>query len=475
MRTSTAILAAIFSATLTAALVAQTPPDTSLRPFISVDSPVVAITNVTVIDGTGAPAQTGSTVVIQRGRIAAVGARVQVPAGAQVIDGRGKTLIPGLVGMHDHLFYSATGGREVGLGFTGPRLYLAAGVTTIRTTGATSPYSDINTKREIDAGHRAGPHIVVTAPYVTGAGKTGSPDMAVVTTPEAARRFVDYWAAEGATWIKIYTDITRANLQATIEQAHKRGMKVTGHLCSVSYQEAVALGIDNLEHGMLTASDLYPNKQPDLCPLDSYQVIAKSADPAGSAAQATIRSLVQHHVPMTSTLPVIEALCSHRPVRDQRSLDMMAPEVRAAYLQNRDFIDSSKTWPFTAEALQRAMAFQRAFITADGVLGAGVDPTGNGGALPGYGDQGGYELRGEAGRTPEQAVQIVSLNGARILGLQARIGSIETGKNADLVLLDGDLAADPTVIRKVVTVFKDGVGFDPEKVVAAARGRVGIN
>ena len=475
MRTSTAILAAIFSATLAAALVAQTPPDTSLRPFISVDSPVVAITNVTVIDGTGAPAQTGSTVVIQRGRIAAVGARVQVPAGAQVIDGRGKTLIPGLVGMHDHLFYSAAGGREVGLGFTGPRLYLAAGVTTIRTTGATSPYSDINTKREIDAGLRAGPHIVVTAPYVTGAGKTGSPDMAVVTTPEAARRFVDYWAAEGATWIKIYTDITRANLQATIEQAHKRGMKVTGHLCSVSYQEAVALGIDNLEHGMLTASDLYPNKQPDLCPLDSYQVIAKSADPAGSAAQATIRSLVQHHVPMTSTLPVIEALCSHRPVRDQRSLDMMAPEVRAAYLQNRDFIDSSKTWPFTAEALQRAMAFERAFVTAGGVLGAGVDPTGNGGALPGYGDQRGYELMREAGFTPEQAVQIVSLNGARILGLQARIGSIETGKNADLVLLDGDLAADPTVIRKVVTVFKDGVGFDPEKVVAAARGRVGIN
>src|SRR5206468_815015 len=287
----------------------------------------------------------------------------------------------------------------------------------------------------------------------------GSPDMAVVTTPEAARRFVDYWAAEGATWIKIYTDITRANLQATIEQAHKRGMKVTGHLCSVSYQEAVALGIDNLEHGMLTASDLYPNKQPDLCPLDSYQVIAKSADPAGSAAQATIRSLVQHHVPMTSTLPVIEALCSHRPVRDQRSLDMMAPEVRAAYLQNRDFIDSSKTWPFTAEALQRAMAFERAFVTAGGVLGAGVDPTGNGGALPGYGDQRGYELMREAGFSPEQAVQIVSLNGARILGLQARIGSIETGKNADLVLLDGDLAADPTVIRKVVTVFKDGVRF----------------
>src|SRR5204863_4872150 len=326
MRTSTAILAAIFSATLTAALVAQTPPDTSLRPFISVDSPVVAITNVTVIDGTGAPAQTGSTVVIQRGRIAAVGARVQVPAAAQVIDGRGKTLIPGLVGMHDHLFYSAAGGREVGLGFTGPRLYLAAGVTTIRTTGATSPYSDINTKREIDAGLRAGPHIVVTAPYVTGAGKTGSPDMAVVTTPEAARRFVDYWAAEGATWIKIYTDITRANLQATIEQAHKRGMKVTGQLCSVSYQEAVGLGIDNLEHGMLTASDFTTGKQADICPVNLMTQIS-AADPKGDAGQATIRSLVQHHVSMTSTLAVYEPFVANRPTKDERTLQAMDPEV----------------------------------------------------------------------------------------------------------------------------------------------------
>jgi imidazolonepropionase-like amidohydrolase len=473
MRVLTALAALLVA--IPAALVAQAPPDTSLHPFISVDSPVVAITKVTVIDGTGAPARTGSTVVIQRGHIVAVGPQAQVPAGAQVIDGQGKTLIPGMVGMHDHLFYTAAGGREVGIGFTGPRLYLASGVTTIRTTGTNSPYSDINTKHEIDEGHRAGPHIVITAPYVTGAGKTGSPDMAIITTPVAARRFVDYWASEGATWIKIYTDITRANLEATIDEAHRRGMKVTGHLCSVSFQEAVALGIDNLEHGLITASDFYPNKQPDVCPLDSYQVLAKNADPTGSTAQATIHTMVQHHVPMTSTLPVIEALCSHRPVRDQRSLDMMAPEVRTPYLQSRDFIDSSSTWPFTAEALQRAMAFEKAFVTAGGVLAAGVDPTGNGGALPGYGDQRGYELMREAGFTPEQAVQIVSLNGARILGLQGKIGSIETGKNADLVLLDGDLVADPTVIRKVVTVFKDGVGFDPEKVVAAARGRVGIN
>jgi imidazolonepropionase-like amidohydrolase len=470
MRTLTALLAA---ALLPAALRAQAPAN-PLQPYISVDSPVVAITNVTVIDGTGAAPQPGTTVVMQRGRITAVGKSITVPAGALVIDGHGKTLIPGMVGMHDHLFYTAAGGREVSVASTGPRLYLASGVTTIRTTGTNSPYSDINTKRDIDAGRRVGPHIFITAPYITGELHTGSPDMAVVTTPDAARRFVDYWAAEGATWIKAYTDISRENLGATIAEAHRRGIKVTGHLCSVTYQEAVGLGIDNLEHGMLAASDFYPGKQPDVCPLDSYQVIAKG-DPASSAGQATIKSMVDHHVPMTSTLPVVEALCSNRPVRDQRTLDMMAPEVRADYLKSRDFIDSSKTWPFTAEALHHMMQFERAFVAAGGLLAAGVDPTGNGGALPGFGDQRGYELLREAGFSAEQAVQIVSLNGAKILGVQDRFGSIEQGKEADLVLLDGDLVANPAVIRNVVTVFKGGVGFDPAKVIAPAQGRVGIN
>lgn len=466
----------LFAAALApAALQAQAPRPNPLRNYITVDSPIVAITNVTLIDGTGAPAQAGRTVVIQGGRVAAVGANVRVPAGAMVIDGTGKTLIPGIVGMHDHLFYTAAGGREVSIAATGPRLYLASGVTTIRTTGATSAYSDINIKHSIDAGQRPGPHIIITAPYITGAGPTGTPDMATVTTPEAARRFVDYWASEGATWIKAYTDISRETLRATIQEAHARGMKVTGHICSVTYQEAVDLGIDNLEHGMLTATDLYANKQPDICPLDSYQVLAASGDPAGTAAQATIQSMVQHHVPMTSTLAVFEALVSHRPVRDQRSLDMMAPEVRTAYIENRDYIDSLPSWPFPPSALQHAMAFEKAFVDAGGVLACGVDPTGNGGALPGYGDQRNHELLREAGFSVQQVVQIMSLNGARVLGMSDHIGSVEQGKNADLVLLDGDLAADPSVIRKVVTVFKDGVGFDPERVVAPARGRVGIN
>jgi imidazolonepropionase-like amidohydrolase len=400
--------------------------------------------------------------------------RVRAPADARTIDLRGKTVIPGLVGMHDHLFYTAVGGRRTQLGFTGPRLYLASGVTTIRTTGSGMPYIDINTKHAIDAGEIPGPRVHLTAPYLTGAGEDGSNQMAVVESPEAARRFVDYWAAEGATWIKAYTDIRRSELKAAIDEAHARGIKVTGHLCSVSFQEAVDLGIDNLEHGFITATDMDPDKTSDKCPPSSIlRVAAMSA--TGDAARATIRSLVDHKVPMTSTVSVFEPMFPRRPVMDARTLEAMAPEIRAAYVGLRAEIDTNPKWPLTGEMLKNHMAFERAFVNAGGLLASGVDPTGIGGTLPGFGDQRNYELFIEAGFAPVQAVQIMTANGAKILGVYDRLGSIERGKVADLVVLDGDLASDPSVIRRVITVFKDGIGYDSPKLIATVKGRVGIN
>jgi imidazolonepropionase-like amidohydrolase len=121
------------------------------------------------------------------------------------------------------------------------------------------------------------------------------------------------------------------------------------------------------------------------------------------------------------------------------------------------------------------MKFERAFVEAGGLLAAGVDPTGIGGALPGYGDQRNFELLAEAGFTPVQIVQIMSANGAKILGVYNKLGSVERGKLADLVVLNGDLAKDPSVIRKVTVVFKDGVGYDSQKLIAAVKGRVGID
>lgn len=458
------------------ALAAQTARSPEVTRYVAVDAPVVAITNVMLVDGTGGPARSGQTIVIRGNRIAEVGpsASVQVPAGARVIDGAGHTVIPGMVGMHDHLFYTAGGGRRADMTYTGPRLYLGSGVTTIRTTGAASAYADLFIRKSVDEGRIPGPRIHITAPYLTGAANQ-SPTQAIVTSPEAARRFVRYWHDEGATWLKAYTDVRREELKAAIDEAHRLGMKVTGHLCSVSFQEAVALGIDNLEHGMLTASDFYDGKPADVCPPDAYGVVAK-ADPAGAAASATIRAMIEKNIPMTSTLPVFEAFVPGRPVTDQRTLDAMAPEVRERYLQDRKQIDAAgPDFVFSQKALHNAMAFERTFVKAGGLLAAGVDPTGNGGALPGFGDQRGYELLREAGFTTEETVRIVSLNGAKILGADRELGSVEAGKLADLVLLRGNLSADPSVIRNTVTVFRDGVGYDSSKLIAAVKGRVGIN
>jgi len=458
------------------ALAAQRPDSfaAGVREYITVDTSVLALTHVLLIDGTGSAPKPDQTIVIRAGKIAAVGpaGSVQVPAGARTMDLNGSTLIPGLIGMHDHLFYTAAGGRAVQMSYTGPRLYLGSGVTTIRTTGSRSPYAEINLKDVVNHGFVPGPRIHITAPYITGAEGGGA--MAIVNSPEAARRFVAYWAAEGATWIKAYTDIRRADLAAAIQEAHKRGIKVTGHLCSVSFQEAVSIGIDNLEHGMLTASDLTTSKQADVCPVNLMAQIS-AADPKGSAAQATIRSLVQNRVSMTSTLAVYEPFVANRPTKDARVLDAMDPEVRESYMKLRQQIDSSREGWVAQETFKNAMAFERAFVDAGGLMAAGVDPTGIGGALAGFGDQRNYELFIEAGFTPAQAVQIMTLNGAKILGVQQTLGTVETGKLADLVVLRGNLTTDPSVIRSPTIVFKDGVGYDSAKLIASVQGRVGVN
>jgi imidazolonepropionase-like amidohydrolase len=455
-------------------LAAQQPNDA--KAYVTVSDPVVALTNVTVIDGTGAAPAKNETIVIQGGKIAQVGpaASVQVPSGAKTMDLHGSTVIPGLVGMHDHLFYFAVGGREIMDSYSGPRLYLGSGVTTIRTTGTISPYQDLATKRAIDEGQEPGPRVYITAPYITGAGPNGAGVMAVLNTPEQSKEFVDYWSTQGATWLKAYTDIRRSELKAAIDEAHKKGLKVTGHLCSVTYEEAVDLGIDNLEHGYATATDFDPNKTPDTCPANSL-VTVSSAVPNATTAKAVYKKMIDHHVSMTSTMDVFEMLLPNRPY-DPRLPDLMSPDLKVLYLQLRAKIDSgaSAHWPFKTEAIKNAEAFEKGFYDAGGLMVAGSDPTGIG-TPPGLGDQREYELLAEAGLTAPQVVQIMTSNGAKVLGASDKFGSIERGKSADLVVLDGDLASDPTVIHKVTTVFKEGVGYDSAKLINDCKGHLGVN
>jgi hypothetical protein len=462
---------------------AQKAPD--MVDVVSVDAPVLVLNHVRVIDGTGAAAKDDQAVVIADGKIQAMGpaGAVAVPQGAQQFDKTGYTVIPGLVGMHDHLYYTDSisvqrvGDRipEPGLiiaeiPYTAPRLYLAAGVTTMRTTGSIEPYMDLKLKSRIDANLTPGPSIDATAPYLEGA-PTIFAQMHELTGPDDAKRMVDYWAAEGTTSYKAYMNITREELGVAIEAAHAHKMKLTGHLCSVTWPEAIALGIDDLEHGpVLADTEFVADKKLDVCPRGGTAEWAKQ-DVNGAAVQGLIQNLVTHHVAVTSTLPVFEAFVPGRPKLQKRVLDAMSAESAQSYLTARAGIALDA--PYGAY-LRKEMDFEIAFVKAGGLLLGGPDPTGNGGVLPGFGDQREIELLVEAGLSPVQAIQVMTQNGAVYLGQQDRIGTLATGKQADLVLIKGDPSKNIDEIENVETVFKAGVGFDSKKLIESVRGQVGI-
>ncbi|HVG32279.1 MAG TPA: amidohydrolase family protein [Pyrinomonadaceae bacterium] len=462
---------------------AQTPASDHQQ-FVRVEAPLVALAHVRVIDGTGAAARDDQTIVISNGKIQSVGpsANANLPRNILTLDLQGYTVLPGLVGMHNHLFFPQGGTPAIysDMGNSFPRLYLALGVTTIRTTGSVAPFTDLEIKRLIDTGRMIGPKMHITAPYLEGRGAF-TPVMHELTGPEDARRMVNFWAEEGATSFKAYMNITRAELSAAVEEAHKRGLKVTGHLCSIGFREAAEIGIDNLEHGLLVDSEFVPDKKPDVCPPGSaVSASLRQLDLNSAAAQETIRTLVAKNVALTSTLPVFEAagapltqsgIGAASALLNPRVLSVMSTDARVRYLTARARVSSESDY---ITLLRKAMEFERRFVRAGGLLIAGLDPTGNGGVVAGFGDLREVELLVEAGFTPLEAIKIASFNGAKFLGEDARIGSIAAGKQADLMVVKGNPAANISDIERVEIVFKDGIGYDSEKLIQSVQGLVGI-
>ncbi len=461
------------SAALTVLLTAAAPAVAQdFSDFVAVPSGTIALTHAKVIDGTGAPAMHDQTIVIEGDRITAVGpsSSTEIPAGANVLDLTGQTVIPGLVGLHNHSYYTGGNGRAAQLSFSGSRLYLASGVTTIRTTGAQQPYAELNLQREIEAGRVIGPTMFATGPYLTGE-QGAAQTMTRLEGPEQARRVVRYWAEEGVSWFKAYTWISRAELGAAIDEAHKHGVKVTAHLCSVGYREAVALGIDNLEHGLFANSEYASNKVPDECP-SGFRNGFPDLDVNSPEVQATFRDMIENDVPMTSTLVVYEISVSGRPPIDERVFDVLAPEI-AEEVRRISVARRAGQGAIPPEQYAKALEYERAFVDAGGLLAAGVDPTGYGAAPPGFGDQRNYELLLEAGFSAPEVVQIMSLNGAKVLEIDGDVGSVEAGKVADLVVIDADLESVGN-LHDTSIVFRHGTGWDSSALIESIRGIVGV-
>ena len=445
----------------------------AVRAYVRVDSSLVALTHVRVIDGTGAAARQDQTLVIRDGNIVALGpaASVAIPAAALVMDLSGRSVIPGLVQVHEHLFYPTGAGVYGNLVETFSRLYLAGGVTSMRTGGNMNGYGELAIKRAIEAGTKPGPWIDATAPYLEGPGLNLG-QVRELKDAADARRMVNFWTDEGATSFKAYMHITRDELGAAIQEAHKRGLKLTAHLCSVTYREAAQLGIDNLEHGFFASTDFVADKKPDECPGQGKgQAALATVDPNGEEVRSLIAELVKRKVALTSTLTVFETFTPGRPMPP--GVDVLTDSLREQFKARWAATQRSTTSAYIT-LLPKARALEMAFFKAGGTLLVGTDPTGGGGVIPGFSNQRAVELLVESGLTPLEAIRVSTMNGATYLGRADRVGSLEVGKQADLVVINGDPSRRIEDIRNVEVVFKQGVGYDPAKLIASVKGKVGL-
>ncbi len=449
----------------------------SANPFVLFHEPLLAITHAQVIDGTGAGIRDNQTILIKGETIVDIGdeKNVRIPADATVKDLKGALVTPGFVLLHEHFFYTLKGGNYGSLFRSFPALYLAGGVTTLRTGGSMSPYADLNVRRDIDAGKTIGPDVDVTAPFVNGSFPLAfGMQMQRLQTPADVERMVGYWADEGVNSFKGYINLTRDQLETMVRTAHARHKKVTAHLCSVTYREAADRGIDNLEHGFMVASDFVDNKTPDECPAGKAVELALDGLAINDPRMQDLQEyLIQRKVAITSTLTIFETFAAGRPMTSQAALDLLIPELREAYVNTYTKIARDAA-PLRTSLLRKNMAWEKQFHDAGGLLVAGTDPTGYGGVVAGFSATRQVELLIEAGFSLPEAVRVASLNGAKYLGRESSVGSLVAGKRADLVAFSGGVKTDTTQLPAIAWSMKGGKAYDRSKILEQWKGQVGL-
>jgi imidazolonepropionase-like amidohydrolase len=423
------------------------------KQFLHIDAPVVLLKNVRIVDGSGGPPAVQQSILISNGRIEAVGPALRAPEGARVVDLAGRTVLPGLVMLHDHLMYFS--GRAIwhAQPISYPKLYLAAGVTTVRTAGSEQPEVDRNLKARIDGGHAPGPRIHLTGPFFNGAASDFLGDTVIHDEAEA-RAAVAYWAGRGFRTFKLYDAVDASMARVIIDEAHARGIKVTGHLGAMGCIDAARLGIDFIEHAFASCHrDLETTH-------DGRGFHADMNDPK---LQPLMDALLAADVVLVSTPTRLDAPLT------AEELELLAPQARERYLADSA---NPPSWLPDVAGTRELRKLERAYVARGGRLGVGADAM-DFGQIAGYANHRALLALVEDGWTPAEVIRMVTSNNADLLGVGDHVGRIAPGYLADLIVVTGDPLADIREASHIELVFKDGQGYDPAKLREAAKGLVG--
>jgi imidazolonepropionase-like amidohydrolase len=405
--------------------------------------PTIVIKGGTLIDVQTGRQINNSLIVVEGNRIRQVGieTEIKVPPESRIVDARNKWIIPGLMDMHAHV----SGSRNLPL-----ELYLVNGVTTIRDPGGSLTLLRL-IRQEIDSGKRRGPRLFFAGLILDGNPPLW-PDFSIIAdTPERAESAVNFLIDQGADVIKVYNSITEPVLSSIVRAAHRRGIPVTGHVPrSITMTRAVELGMDSLEHIRITGRELLPLEEAnkiDFLPLVRREALLwQRFDLDSEKMKKLVSLLAERKVFLDPTLTIDEltSLYLYQEYANDPNNRFLA---RPATTSERDAAPEVFRLPPELKGVSAAGFKKRLqFIGMCGRAGvqiiAGTDGVGVGKLLPGFGLQHELELLAQAGLTPIQVIQAATINAARALRKDKELGSIEAGKFADMVILNGNPLLD---------------------------------
>jgi imidazolonepropionase-like amidohydrolase len=403
---------------------------------------VLAVVGGTLIDGTGKAAVPDAAVLIRNGRIVAVGPRtkVKIPKQAKIIDAKGKTILPGLWDMHAHF-------EQVEWG----PIYLAAGVTTVRDCGNELEF--ITAVRDAVAqGRGLGPRLLL-AGVVDGTGPLAL-GVERVDTPAQAKEWVDKYHAAGFQQMKIYSSVKLDELKLVAEEAHRLGMTITGHVPEgLNAYQVIEAGQDQINHIQYIA-DIMHAPLPENAPREERRKAVTNIDLNSAEAQKALAFLKEHHTVVDPTMALFEfftATTAKPPASFEPGVNKIAPELAQ---QLTDVEPPSERSETMEKMFEKYLAIVGLLHKAGIPVVAGTDQT-----VPGYSLHREMELYVQAGFTPMEVIQAATSIPARVMGVEKDTGTVQKGKRADLILVNGDPLEDIHNLRNVEFVITNGAMY----------------